>query len=71
MANLYPTPETTGSEFFIITGHGGETLTPSYSRIGHITSGEEVVAAINATGADDDVLPADLTIIEALTIDQR
>jgi cyclophilin family peptidyl-prolyl cis-trans isomerase len=71
MANLYPTPEPTGSEFFIVTGRGAETLTPNYSRIGNITSGEEVVAAINATGADDDVLPADLTVIESLTIDQR
>lgn len=71
IANLYPSPNTTGSEIFIVTGRGGETLTPNYSRIGHITSGEEVVAAINATGSDDDVLPPDLTVIESLTITQR
>jgi peptidylprolyl isomerase/peptidyl-prolyl cis-trans isomerase B (cyclophilin B) len=76
MANLYPKPNTTGGEFFVITGRGGDTLPPpgqpgSLSRIGHVTSGQEVIDAINATGSDDDVLPQDLTVIDTITITQR
>lgn len=71
LANSYPELDTTGSEFFVVTGRGGETLPVSASVIGHITAGEEVIAAINATGTDDELPPEDLTLIESLTITQR
>lgn len=72
LANLYPEPNTTGSEFFVVTGPGADTLQPFYSRIGQVTSGSQVVDAINATGTDDGLgVPTDLTVINTITIDQN
>ncbi len=43
-------PNTNGSQFFIVAGSQGETLAPSYSLFGKVTSGMNVVDKINADG---------------------
>jgi len=65
-------PETTGSEFFVVTGRGGELLPATYSVIGEVTSGMNVIDAINATSvANDDIgFPTEPTIIETITVDE-
>ena len=64
-------PNTTGSDFFVVTGDGGDLLPPTYSRIGEVTSGLTVLDAINATAIpNDDVgVPTEPTVIESITID--
>ena len=42
---------TNGSQFFIVAGSQGESLAPSYSLFGKVTSGQDVVDKINAAGA--------------------
>jgi cyclophilin family peptidyl-prolyl cis-trans isomerase len=44
-------PNTNGSQFFIVAGTQGETLAPSYSLFGRVTSGMSVVDKINADGS--------------------
>jgi cyclophilin family peptidyl-prolyl cis-trans isomerase len=44
-------PNTNGSQFFIVAGPVGESLPPSYSLFGTVTSGMGVVEKINADGA--------------------
>lgn len=44
-------PNTNGSQFFIVAGTQGETLAPSYSLFGQVTSGMAVVDKINADGS--------------------
>ncbi len=44
-------PNTNGSQFFIVAGSQGETLAPSYSLFGQVTSGMDVIDKINADGA--------------------
>ena len=43
-------PNTNGSQFFIVTGQQGESLPPSYSLFGQVTSGMNVPQKINADG---------------------
>jgi cyclophilin family peptidyl-prolyl cis-trans isomerase len=43
-------PNTNGSQFFIVAGPEGESLAPSYSLFGQVTSGMNVVDKINADG---------------------
>ncbi len=43
-------PNTGGSQFFIVTGASGETLSPSYSLFGQVISGQSVLKTINAEG---------------------
>jgi cyclophilin family peptidyl-prolyl cis-trans isomerase len=41
---------TNGSQFFIVTGSEGESLSPNYSLFGQVTSGLSVVQRINEDG---------------------
>jgi cyclophilin family peptidyl-prolyl cis-trans isomerase len=41
---------TSSNQFFIVAGSEGESLPPQYSLFGQVTSGENVVQAINADG---------------------
>jgi len=69
VANRYPEPDSGGGQFFIVTGPQGEALDPNYARIGQVTAGQEVVRAIDETGATDGSGdPIDLTVIESITI---
>jgi cyclophilin family peptidyl-prolyl cis-trans isomerase len=53
-------PHTGGSQWFIVAGSEGESLSPSYSLFGHVTSGMSVVEKINAQGSAAGV-PPDVT----------
>ncbi len=44
-------PNTNGSQFFIVAGPQGESLPPSYTLFGKVTSGMSVVDKINADGS--------------------
>jgi cyclophilin family peptidyl-prolyl cis-trans isomerase len=44
-------PNTNGSQFFIVTGSEGESLPPSYTLFGTVTSGMDVAQKINAGGS--------------------
>jgi cyclophilin family peptidyl-prolyl cis-trans isomerase len=69
IANRFPEPDSGGSQFFIVTGPEGEGLDPNYSRIGQVTAGDDVIAAIDQTGATDGSGdPIDLTVIESITV---
>ena len=72
MSNLTDA-NTTGSEFFVITGDGAVDVQPTYSRIGEVTSGQTVLDAINATAVPNDNIgvPTELTVIESITIDEN
>jgi cyclophilin family peptidyl-prolyl cis-trans isomerase len=43
-------PNTNGSQFFIVVGSGGSQLAASYSLFGQVTGGMDVVTAINNDG---------------------
>lgn len=45
------TPNTNGSQFFIVTGSQGESLPPDYVLFGSVTSGMKVVDRISADGS--------------------
>ncbi|HEY8546472.1 MAG TPA: peptidylprolyl isomerase [Acidimicrobiales bacterium] len=66
-------PGTTASEFFVVTGEGGELLPPDYTVIGSVTSGIEVIDAIDATALpnDDIGFPSEMTVIESITIEEE
>ena len=53
-------PHTGGSQWFIVAGSEGESLLPSYSLFGHVTSGMSVIEKINAQGSAAGV-PPDVT----------
>jgi cyclophilin family peptidyl-prolyl cis-trans isomerase len=44
-------PNTNGSQFFVISGPQGIALPPSYTLFGQVTSGLDVVAALDAVGS--------------------
>jgi peptidylprolyl isomerase/peptidyl-prolyl cis-trans isomerase B (cyclophilin B) len=43
-------PNSNGSQFFVVTGQAGVSLPPNYSLFGQVTSGMDVVMAIEAAG---------------------
>ncbi len=61
-------PDTSGSQFFIVTGAQGEGLPPQYSLFGQVTAGLDVVTAIEnlpTTGGD---LPTEEIYINSVSI---
>ncbi len=50
-------PNTNGSQFFIVTGSSGETLSNDYVLFGQVTSGMSVVNKINDDGSTSGVPP--------------
>jgi cyclophilin family peptidyl-prolyl cis-trans isomerase len=63
-----------GALFFVVTGSdtpNGEPLAPEFSRMGHVTAGQDVVRAIEATGNRDSGVPAEFTVIERVTIAEQ
>ncbi|HVE93280.1 MAG TPA: peptidylprolyl isomerase [Acidimicrobiales bacterium] len=61
-------PNTNGSQFFVISGNDGVRLPPSYSLFGQVTSGLDVVAAIDAVGSPGAGTPKEEVRIESVTI---
>ncbi len=77
MANSNPPgttdPTTNGSQFFIVTGPEGESLSPDYVLFGKVTSGLSVADAINAGGApasDSTGTPVKLHRIISVTVNE-
>ena len=60
-------PNTTGSQFFIISGPDGVGLPPAYSLFGKVIKGQDVINAIEATGSRSGQ-PSEPVIIETVTI---
>ncbi|HUR78381.1 MAG TPA: peptidylprolyl isomerase [Acidimicrobiales bacterium] len=50
-------PDSGGSQFFVVIGPQGEALPPQYTFFGRVTSGLDVVKAIEADGAESDPNP--------------
>ncbi len=59
MANT-GSPNTGGSQFFIVSGPQGESLPNTYSLFGQVTSGEDVIATIDKQGSSAGI-PPDVT----------
>ena len=62
-------PNTNGSQFFIISGPQGEQLPPDYSLFGQLTSGDDVVKAIDALGTGDGP-PSEAVTLTSVTISE-
>lgn len=60
-------PNTNGSQFFIISGPSGVALPPLYALFGQVTTGLDVVAAIDAVGTNSG-RPSQEVTIESVTI---
>jgi cyclophilin family peptidyl-prolyl cis-trans isomerase len=61
------TPNTSGSQWFIVIGTGGSSLAPSYNLLGTISSGLEVAKTINAAGTQSGT-PTEAIVITKVTI---
>jgi peptidyl-prolyl cis-trans isomerase B (cyclophilin B) len=58
-----------GSQFFIVTGAGGEQLTPDYALLGKVTKGMDVAEKIGGIQADQNSgQPAATVIIKSVTV---
>lgn len=60
---------TSGSQFFIVTGPGAESLPPEYALVGSVVEGMDVVEKIGELGGPDE-RPAKSVLIENATLDQ-
>jgi cyclophilin family peptidyl-prolyl cis-trans isomerase len=69
MAKRTP-PNTTGAQFFIITGPDGEALPNQYSLFGQLTEGLDVAEAIQVVETEAGDRPVDDVVIESVTIEQ-
>ncbi|MBK5110823.1 MAG: peptidylprolyl isomerase [Thermoleophilia bacterium] len=56
---------TSGSQFYIVTGAGGQSLTPDYALVGAVESGMDVVESIGALGGPDEQPTKDVVIEKA------
>lgn len=60
---------TSGSQFFVITGASGATLTPDYALVGEVSEGMDVVDTIGALG-DASQQPTEIVVIKSVTIEE-
>ncbi len=60
---------TSGSQFFVVTGAGGASLTPDYALVGQVSEGMDVVEAIGALGGPDEQ-PTKEVVIEKATLEK-
>ncbi|MDV8002088.1 peptidylprolyl isomerase [Rhodococcus sp. IEGM 1408] len=67
MAMANAGPGTNGSQFFVVTGESGVSLSPDYSLFGTVTEGMETVTAIEADGSSQGT-PKTLHTIEKVEI---
>lgn len=58
-----------GSQFFIVTGSGGSSLTPDYALVGDVTDGMDVVNRIGELGGADEQ-PTKSVVIKKATLDR-
>ena len=64
-------PNTTGSQFFIITGPNGASLPPQYSLFGKIVKGLEVADAMQKVPTDRSDKPLTDVVINSVTITEH
>ncbi len=62
-------PGTSGSQFFIVTGAQGATLTPDYAVAGKVSEGLDIVTAIGELGSADQT-PTRQVVIEKATLER-
>lgn len=58
-----------GSQFFVVTGPGGESLPPEYALVGKVSSGMNVVERIGKLGTASEK-PKQTVLIEKMTIEK-
>lgn len=62
---------TSGSQFFVVTGSQGATLTPDYAIAGKVTEGMDTVQAIGSLGSGDSMgTPTETVVIEKATLEK-
>jgi len=61
-------PGTTSNQFFIVAGPQGESLPPQYALFGQVTSGMNVVQAINADGSKTGIPPTVIHRMLSVTV---
>jgi len=61
-------PGRSGSQFFVVSGPGGQQLPPEYAYVGKVDSGMEVVDAIDALGTPRGEEPSKPVTIESMTL---
>jgi cyclophilin family peptidyl-prolyl cis-trans isomerase len=64
------TPNTNGSQFFIVTGPMGAALDPNYSLMGHVVAGLDVALAIQKAETDSLDLPLEPISISSVSISE-
>jgi len=62
-------PGTSGSQFYVVTGAGGQSLTPDYALVGKVGNGMEVVEKIGSLGGPDEQ-PTREVVIEKATLEK-
>jgi cyclophilin family peptidyl-prolyl cis-trans isomerase len=60
---------TSGSQFFVVTGDEGASLTPDYALVGRVTEGMDVVQEIGRLGGPDE-RPTKTVVIEKATLEK-
>ena len=64
------TPNTNGSQFFVVTGPFGAALDPNYSLMGHVVAGLEVALEIQTVETDDLDLPLEAISITSIAVNE-
>ena len=64
------TPNTNGSQFFIVTGPLGAALDPNYSLMGHVVAGLEVILEIQKTETDGLDVPVNPVSISSVSVSE-
>ncbi len=64
-------PDTSGSQFFIITGENGAALPPEYSLFGTVTAGMDVVEQLDSYGTPGAGVPTEVVTIRSVSITEE
>ena len=64
------TPNTNGSQFFIVTGPFGAALDSNYSLMGHVIAGLDVALAIQEVETDAEDLPSNPVSIASISVSE-
>ena len=64
------TPNTNGSQLFVVTGPFGAALDPNYSLMGHVVAGLEVALEIQTVETDDLDLPLEAISITSIAVNE-
>ncbi len=65
-------PGSSSSQFFIVSGKGGDTLPPDYAYLGKVASGDDAIDAIEKVGHEQDgPPPTEWAYIERATIIEK